>query len=173
VDWTSVALRAAGGDAEALEALVDGCYGTVRRYCVAMGGARDADDLAQITFERAFRALPGFRGESSATTWLIGIARHVCIDHQRSEQRARRRHERSHSPTRHEPDPADAVALADLLERLRPDRREALLLTQVLGLSYAEAAAVCGCPVGTIRSRVARARADLLGGDADLSVAGQ
>ena len=46
--------------------------------------------------------------------------------------------------------------------RLRADRREALLLTQVLGLSYDEAAQVCGCPVGTIRSRVARGRDDLL-----------
>ena len=48
-----------------------------------------------------------------------------------------------------------------LLDQLQPDRREALVLTQVLGLSYAEAAEVCGCPVGTIRSRVARARDDL------------
>jgi RNA polymerase sigma-70 factor (ECF subfamily) len=49
-----------------------------------------------------------------------------------------------------------------LLDGLDSDRRQALLLTQVLGLSYAEAAEVCGCPVGTIRSRVARARTDLL-----------
>ena len=49
-----------------------------------------------------------------------------------------------------------------LLDGLDIDRRHALLLTQVLGLSYAEAAEVCGCPVGTIRSRVARARDDLL-----------
>ena len=49
-----------------------------------------------------------------------------------------------------------------LLDGLDPERREALVLTQILGLSYVEAAGVCGCPIGTIRSRVARARDDLL-----------
>ena len=49
-----------------------------------------------------------------------------------------------------------------LLDGLEPDRRDALVLTQVLGLSYAEAAEVSGCPLGTIRSRVARAREDLI-----------
>ncbi len=52
--------------------------------------------------------------------------------------------------------------MTDLVRRLEGDRREAFVLTQLLGLSYAEAAEVAGCPVGTIRSRVARARADLV-----------
>ena len=50
------------------------------------------------------------------------------------------------------------VEIRILLDGLDPERREALVLTQVLGLSYAEAAEVCGCPIGTIRSRVARDR---------------
>ena len=54
------------------------------------------------------------------------------------------------------------VEIRILLDGLDEDRRHALLLTQILGLSYAEAADVCGCPVGTIRSRVARAREDLM-----------
>ncbi|MBB2947846.1 RNA polymerase sigma factor (sigma-70 family) [Actinoplanes lutulentus] len=53
-------------------------------------------------------------------------------------------------------------ALTDLLAGLSDERREAFVVTQVLGLSYAEAAEVCECPVGTIRSRVARAREDLV-----------
>ena len=56
----------------------------------------------------------------------------------------------------------EAVLLAQLVAALDPDRHEAFVLTQVLDLSYAEAAQVCGCPVGTIRSRVARAREDLV-----------
>jgi RNA polymerase sigma-70 factor (ECF subfamily) len=48
-----------------------------------------------------------------------------------------------------------------LLAGLEPERRAAFVLTQMIGCSYAEAAAICGCPVGTIRSRVARAREDL------------
>ena len=57
---------------------------------------------------------------------------------------------------------ADGASVTDLLDRLDADRREAFVLTQVVGLSYAEAAEVAGCPVGTIRSRVARARTDLV-----------
>lgn len=65
-------------------------------------------------------------------------------------------------PADPEPDPAGALSVEALLRGLESDRRLAFVLTQVLGLSYAEAAEVCGCPVGTIRSRVARARADLV-----------
>jgi RNA polymerase sigma-70 factor (ECF subfamily) len=59
-------------------------------------------------------------------------------------------------------DPADTFGLNNLVGALDRDRREAFVLTQIVGCSYAEAADVCGVPVGTIRSRVARARADLL-----------
>ena len=58
--------------------------------------------------------------------------------------------------------------MSELLAALDPDRRAAFVLTQMLGCSYAETAAICGCPVGTIRSRVARAREDL-----DAMTAGQ
>ena len=55
----------------------------------------------------------------------------------------------------------DGIALLDLLETLPDERREAFLLTQVVGLSYEEAAGFTGCPIGTVRSRVSRARATL------------
>jgi RNA polymerase sigma-70 factor (ECF subfamily) len=55
----------------------------------------------------------------------------------------------------------DNESIDDLLDGLEPDRRDAFVLTQVMGLSYEEAAAVMSCPIGTVRSRVARARADL------------
>jgi RNA polymerase sigma-70 factor (ECF subfamily) len=57
--------------------------------------------------------------------------------------------------------PGTQAAADELVAALEPGRRAAFVLTQLLGCSYAEAAAVCGCPVGTIRSRVARAREDL------------
>jgi RNA polymerase sigma-70 factor (ECF subfamily) len=60
------------------------------------------------------------------------------------------------------PDPTGAVDLDHLLAALDPDQRVAFVLTQVLGLRYAEAAEAIGCPVGTIRSRVARAREALV-----------
>ena len=64
-------------------------------------------------------------------------------------------------PVRQAPDAGSQAVVAQLIAALDPDRRAAFVLTQLLGCSYAEAAAVCECPIGTIRSRVARAREDL------------
>jgi RNA polymerase sigma-70 factor (ECF subfamily) len=171
-DATRLALAGARGDRIALEALVERCYRPVWRYCAAMAGADLAEELAQDTFERALRALPKFRASASVTTWLIGIARHVCIDRIRTERRRDRANEQLAvltQPGRHSGgDSASRLALFELIHRLDPDRREALVLTQLLGFSYQEAATICDCPIGTIRSRLARARADLLAGGATI-----
>jgi RNA polymerase sigma-70 factor (ECF subfamily) len=68
--------------------------------------------------------------------------------------------------------PDEHVVLRAVIGQLPEDRRTAFVLTQVLGLSYAEAAEVCRCPIGTIRSRVARARAELVSAIADEGEAG-
>ena len=68
---------------------------------------------------------------------------------------------------RQAPEPGAQAAVDELLAGLEPDRRAAFVLTQMIGCSYAEAAAICDCPVGTIRSRVARAREDLIAMTAD------
>ena len=143
----------------ALAAFVRGTQAQVWRLCRHLGDAASADDLTQDTYLRAIRALPAFRGDASAATWLLGIARRTCADAVRSSRR--RRALPSPAP-RVEADPAAASAVRHLVAGLAADRREALVLTQIVGLSYAEAAAVCAVPVGTIRSRVARARADLV-----------
>jgi len=160
---TRLALSARDGDRQAFAALVNAAYDAVWRFSAAAAGRQDADDVAQETFERATRALPHFRADSSATTWLIGIARHVCLDYTRSGARRRRDAQisiRAGEPS--EPEPAGQIELADLVRRLDPDRRDAFVLTQVMGFRYQEAAKIFNCPVGTIRSRVARARSELM-----------
>jgi RNA polymerase sigma-70 factor (ECF subfamily) len=62
----------------------------------------------------------------------------------------------------HDAPTGDVSELSSLIEQLDADRRDAFIATQILGLPYAEAAAVLDCPIGTVRSRVARARADLI-----------
>ena len=161
-EFTATALRARRGDAAAASDFVRAAQPDVWRLCAALGSRSSADDLTQETFARAFGSLHRFAGSSSARTWLLSIARRVCADHVRAAVRARTL---TGAP---QPlaavDPAESVTMRALLDALNADRREAFVLTQLVGLSYAEAADVCGCPIGTIRSRVARARADLVDG---------
>ena len=160
---TRLALRARAGDPQAVGGFVEAGYQEVWRFCASLVSQEAADDLCQETFARAIKALPKFQGESSARTWLLSIARRTCADELRA--RTRRRRQNALAAAAREvavTDTSSGIAVADFISRLEGDRRTAFVLTQVLGLSYAEAAEVCGCPTGTIRSRVARARADLL-----------
>lgn len=153
------------GQRERVEQFVAACYPGVWRLCAALVDEGAADDLAQETFLRATRALPGFRGQADTRTWILAIARHVCMDELRGRYRRGRRDTRLAAVSAFDAvagDPAGEVATNDLLAHLDPDRRAAFVLTQMFSLSYDEAAAVCGCPPGTIRSRVARARGDLI-----------
>jgi RNA polymerase sigma-70 factor (ECF subfamily) len=158
-ELTQVALRARRGDAAAAAAFVRATQADVWRLCAHLGSPAQADDLTQDTYARAFASLHRFLGRASARTWLLSIARHVCADAVRSAVRERRV---AAAPERPYDDPASSVAMRTLIAGLEPERREAFVLTQIIGLSYAEAADTCDCPVGTIRSRVARARADLV-----------
>lgn len=160
-DLTRWALAARDGDEAATTAFVRASRADVWRLVAHVAGRPVADDLAQETYLRAFRSLRRFRAESSARTWLLSIARRVAVDHLRV--RSRRPHRAGEPPTDAvtEPDPAAAVTILTLVGGLDAERREAFVLTQVLGLSYAEAANAFGCPVGTVRSRVARAREHL------------
>lgn len=156
-----VARAAARGDAVAFADLVRATQADVWRACVAIVDRESADDLTQEAFLQAHRSLTRFDGRSSVRTWLLSIARHVCHDEIR--RRARRRGQGvAHSVSGVVADHAGEVELEMMLLSLDPERREAFVLTQLIGLSYVEAAQVCGCPVGTIRSRVARARSDLV-----------
>jgi RNA polymerase sigma factor, sigma-70 family len=161
---TRWALAAAEGDPVAEAAFVRHTQAELWRLVAALVDPGAADDLVQETYLRAFRALGRFEGRSSARTWLFGIARRVCADHLRAATRRRRLDAllSLQRPTAVVPDPSSAVGIAELLRGLSPERRSALVLTQVIGLSYEEAAVVEGVPIGTIRSRVARARADLV-----------
>jgi RNA polymerase sigma-70 factor (ECF subfamily) len=161
-ELTRLALRARDGDRSALDAFVRRSQADVWRFCAHLGGRDQADDLAQSTFLRAWTALPRFRGDASARTWLLAIARRVCADHVRGATRLRRLSARV-APAPDSVDPTDgATDIERIITLLDPDRRAAFVATQILGLSYHEAALALDCPLGTIRSRVARARRDLI-----------
>ncbi|SCF38349.1 RNA polymerase sigma-70 factor, ECF subfamily [Micromonospora viridifaciens] len=162
---TAWALAAGQGDRDAAARFIRATQQQVRRFLAALTSPYEAEDLTQETFLRAARSLPSFAGRSSARTWLLTIARRVAVDHIRAAAARPRTVPMADgydAPDAHRGDFDRQVVLERLVAALPAERREAFVATQVLGMSYAEAAEVCGCPVGTIRSRVARAREDLV-----------
>ncbi len=154
-DLTRLLLAARDGDPPALAAAVRASQAEVWRLASHLVSVDDADDVTQDVYLRAWRALPNFRGESSGRTWLLAIARRACVDAVRARVRRRRLLARvvgEHASS-------DA---SELVQSLEPGRREAFVLTQIIGCSYEETGVICGVPIGTVRSRVARAREELL-----------
>ena len=170
--------RAQKGDMDAFEQLVHlyekKVYTMALRAC---GHAEDAADISQEVFLRVYRALPQFRGDASFSTWLYRMVSNLCIDHARKQAR---RFETPLVVTRedgeeHYADIPDArYAPEEALERtqmreavnsalltLTPDHRSIVVLREINGLSYEEIAQALLLEPGTVKSRLARARAQM------------
>ncbi|GAA2751342.1 sigma-70 family RNA polymerase sigma factor [Kitasatospora cinereorecta] len=167
---TGWALEARSGDPAAVERFVRATRRDVWRYVAHLSGEpQAADDLTQDTYLRALRSLPRFEGRSSARTWLLSIARRTVADRFRFAAARPRLLDTDDWQSAVEgaqpcglPGFDEGVALADLLAALPAERRDAFVLTTLLGLPYEEAAEITGCPIGTVRSRVSRARSALI-----------
>ena len=139
--------------------------------------AETARDLAQETFVRAYVKLPSFQGDAAFGTWLYAIAVNQVRGEMRKRSAAKRGQAASLDALRESADvdpvdPADdaptaaatkeqCARLREELERLDPEHREVVVLREFQDLSYEEIAEVVGVPVGTVRSRLFRARAEL------------
>lgn len=156
------------GDRYAFEQLIRPHIASIRRFAYAF--ARDwddADDLAQEALIKAFRALPSFEGRSSLTTWLYALTRNLCHDHYRGKLAKTRAledplddaeleaSENAHAWLEHK---ADVTRLWEAVKRLEPTFRAPLVLCDIEELSYENVAQIEGVPIGTIRSRLSRAR---------------
>jgi RNA polymerase sigma-70 factor (ECF subfamily) len=166
-ELTRLARTAGRGDDAALAMLIQRTQADVWRLCAHLVDPAAADDLVQETYLRVIGALRGFRGDAPVRTWLLTIARRVCAAEVSARLRDRQLAAQlaampSAGLAGEAPEAGNRAAVTLLLAGLGPERRAAFVLTQMIGCSYAEAAAICDCPVGTIRSRVARAREDLI-----------
>lgn len=133
------------------------------------GNTADADDLVQATFERAFESWRQLRQPAACRAWLFRIAHNAFLDGKRAAA-VRSQLELAPSAEIEMPGfivPAEAVErltareLEAALDRLPREQREALLLCDLWGFRYAEIAEILGSPIGTVRSRIARARTRL------------
>jgi RNA polymerase sigma factor (sigma-70 family) len=151
-------------DPSAFGVIFDRHFDAVHRYLARRVGHGGADDLAASTFTVAFERRRSFRRDATtARPWLFGIATNLLRNERRAEQRALELLARIR-PTLSEPgwnDLEEAARLAAALGGLDADRRDVLLLYAWEDLSYEEIAAALRVPVGTVRSRLARARAHL------------
>jgi RNA polymerase sigma-70 factor (ECF subfamily) len=128
---------------------------------------QDAEDLVQEAYLRAFRFFGGFRG-GNARTWLLRIVRNTCytwLHQNRAQQVTDPFDEQAHTDVTESQNPetlllqkADGQLLNRALEELPTAFREVLVLLEIEGLSYKEIAEVLGIPIGTVMSRLARAR---------------
>lgn len=170
--------RTMQGDGQAFDELVvnyqNKVYALAYRY---MGNEDDAYDVAQETFIKAYRSLRSFKGESSFGTWIYRITTNVCLDE------IRRRKRRVVPLSLDEPlatldgdeverEIPDSSLSADrvyeqkefnqyiqkLLDDMKPEHKTAIILRDVMELSYEEIAAVLNCSIGTVKSRINRAR---------------
>ncbi|OPY58815.1 MAG: ECF RNA polymerase sigma-E factor [Pelotomaculum sp. PtaU1.Bin035] len=168
--------KSKNGDMEAFEQLVRRYENKV--YTVAyrfLGNHADASDLAQDTFLRLYQALPGFRGESSFMTWLYRITANACRDEIRRQQRCHvvsldneTVKNGNHVISRISGSilsPEEEVeriefnnTIQQCISSLSEEHRLILVMREVQGLSYEEIAEVMKCSLGTVKSRLSRAR---------------
>jgi RNA polymerase sigma-70 factor (ECF subfamily) len=171
--------RAAQGDARAFGALVERTHAVVYRLALRMlGGAAEAEDAVQETYVRAWQSLGSLRDRRAALGWICGIARNVASERRRA--RGRRRFVSLDQPASddapapleelagNEAGPDERLASAEVgarvlaaLEGLKEKHRLILSLREIDGMSYEEIASALGVPVGTVESRLYRARAAL------------
>lgn len=163
---------AAGGDRHAFDELVRRYQRQIVNLARAMTASdAEIDDLAQEIFIRVWRSLAKFRGESTFRTWLYGISLNVIRTHRSRRSKLRSLFwsapaEQEEDPMEDVPDRArgadDKIMMRDGIDRalnMLPDElRDAVVLRDVQGLEYREIAEALGIPVGTVESRIFRAR---------------
>ncbi len=140
-----------------------------------MGNAEDAEDLAQETFLKAFRAIKMFRGDSSFKTWVLHIAANTCRDELRKKKKtklvsldapvqtqngeiARQLCDNLEGPEQELEKKETQLIVQQAISELNYEYKEILILREFQGLSYSEIAKVLNCNEGTVKSRLSRAR---------------
>ena len=166
--------RARQGDSDAFEQLMTPLENMIWRICWHYTGQREtASDCAQEAMIKIWRSLEGYRGDCAFESWVYRIAANCCLDAMRKQKRDKSESieplkEAGFDPADPEAGTEEKVIAAERKQRLREniarlpeDQREALVMTQLEGLSYEEAAERLGVSEGTVKSRVNRAKGKL------------
>jgi RNA polymerase sigma-70 factor, ECF subfamily len=173
--------RALDNDLAAFEQLVSRYQNKIMAYVARMlNDHEEAEDVTQEVFIKAYRSLDSFRGASSFSTWLYRIATNLCIDRVRKRKRSPQQAYSLDEPFDKDEDsggrdvpnitnePSLGVEREELRQQVRltvaqmPEKlRSVLVMCDIQGMAYEQIAQVLDCPVGTVKSRLFHARADL------------
>ncbi len=152
------------GDPEAQLRLYEATFQNVYRLVVRMVGMQEADDVTQQVFLQAFRKIGQFSGRSRFGTWIHRVAVNESLQHLRKSKRVRmqilEQDTVDRSPAEHA-NIEDKELLEQALTRLEPELRATFLLREIDGFSYEAIAEALGIPIGTVGSRMNRARREL------------
>jgi RNA polymerase sigma-70 factor (ECF subfamily) len=165
--------RCRRGNPDAFRALVRAYEDRVYALCVALAGT-EGEDLAQETFVRVHRSIRNFvpEGRAALSTWILRIARHLCIDRARGARKRRAvaavEPVSAHTPETQLLSQRTGERLRAAIAALPEEQRAVIALREWDGLEYEAIAEIEGVPVGTVRSRLARAREALRTALADL-----
>ena len=129
-------------------------YACVFRFCARRVGVDAAEDAAQETFITAQKVMKAYRGDSPLKTWLLGIANNECRRLSRKRKLEPMQLEMDAPVASPETSLVERQALKQAMDKLSSEHREAILLIEIDGLTYDEAAAILQIPAGTVKSRV-------------------
>ncbi len=169
-----VVVRIKAGDREAFDILVEEYQAQVVNIAYGMLSNReDAFDAAQEVFIRIYKHIGGFRMDSALSTWIFKITKNVCTDFLRKRKDAvsldvedenkpkAEIEDRKHAPETAVERTETQRLVREAISQMEENYRLVITLFDIEGLSYEEIAAIIGCPVGTVKSRLARAREKL------------
>ena len=170
VDETSLIEQFKDGDQSAFERIVKTYQDRIYNLCrYLLGNSQDAEDAAQDVFIKAYRKLKDFRPESSLYTWLYRIGVNTCLDHKRKYRPEPLKDQSlvegllsaEPSPERSYQSKEIGQAIQAALAQLPKNSRAVIVLKEIEGLSYEEMAEVLNTSIGTVKSRISRARKEL------------
>jgi RNA polymerase sigma-70 factor, ECF subfamily len=169
--------RARAGDLRAFESLVRDYQADVWRFAYHLTRNRaTAEDVTQEAFLRAYRGLGSYKGQAKFTSWLLRIVRNCAIDlyrKTRKETPAPPDENAGDRATSNTPAAEDRARINEAIRRLPMPLREPFVVIEVLGFSYQEASVILGLRVGTVKSRMHRARAALMESLGEREAAGE
>lgn len=151
------------GDTHSFEQIIIDSQDYVWSYALRfLGDYHSAQDAVQDIFIKIYKGLPGFNHKSKFTTWLYRVTHNCCVDHYRKHKSKNESHLSDMEGVKENSVELSNSYLSEMLNRLKPELKQVFAMVTIFGFSYKETAEMIGCSMETIKSRLFRARQELI-----------